>query len=65
MPAIAHKAAPRTLGQPTPEGPRCLFCGADLVDEGPAFVEHVDSSPPCKSSYDEWLARLGEDRSGG
>jgi hypothetical protein len=44
---------------------RCMFCHAPLDNEGPAFVDHIRTSPDCEAAYEAWLQHLDEDRSGG
>ncbi|HEV8359175.1 MAG TPA: hypothetical protein VGR28_01840 [Candidatus Thermoplasmatota archaeon] len=43
----------------------CLFCGDQLPDEGPAFLDHVGAKPACHDAYDAWLENLDHDRPGG
>lgn len=43
----------------------CPFCGVELEDGGPAFVEHVDADPSCRAAFDRWRDRVTEDIRGG
>ncbi|HVL86571.1 MAG TPA: hypothetical protein VM681_00985 [Candidatus Thermoplasmatota archaeon] len=60
-----HGAAARTLGAQPAGGPRCLFCGTSLEDEGPAFMDHIAEASSCRVAHQEWINRLDEDRLGG
>lgn len=51
---------------PTWDGPeQCPFCGEALADGGPAFVEHLGTSPACAGGFEAWRDRVAEDIAGG
>jgi hypothetical protein len=43
----------------------CLFCGDQIVDEGPGFINHMAAKPDCHNAYDSWVENLDHDRPGG
>lgn len=39
----------------------CPFCGTELRDGGPGFIEHIEDAPTCKERFDVWRQRVVED----
>lgn len=42
----------------------CPFCGAPLANPGAGFVDHIDESPDCESSFDHWRQNVAGDLGG-
>jgi hypothetical protein len=57
---------PQALGS-EPEGDvrQCMFCGTELANRGPAFIDHIAEREGCRGAYEAWLERLDQDRPGG
>ncbi|HLE47546.1 MAG TPA: hypothetical protein VI818_04545 [Candidatus Thermoplasmatota archaeon] len=43
---------------------RCEFCGKLLEDPMLAFMDHMDESPDCRSSWEEWRANVRREAGG-
>jgi hypothetical protein len=56
-----------TDSHPNPESPEwdnpdvCPFCGADLVDGGGGFMDHVDTAETCRERFEAWLDNIRDD----
>lgn len=43
----------------------CPFCGSELDDGGPGFIDHIEGRPRCESSFRVWRDRVADDIKGG
>lgn len=43
---------------------QCPFCGADIPDGGPGFVDHIDDSEPCRLGFERWREGVAGDMGG-
>lgn len=39
----------------------CPFCEDDLADPGAGFMDHIEDSPDCKASFDQWRENVAGD----
>jgi len=42
----------------------CPFCGAELVDAGAGFIDHIDENDACKQRFEEWRENIAGDVGG-
>ena len=54
------RATRRTWNDPE----TCPFCGAALSDGGQGFIDHVEASPACMGSFDDWREQITDDVGG-
>jgi hypothetical protein len=42
----------------------CPFCGAELTDGGPGFIDHLETAPTCEERFAEWREQVAGDIGG-
>ncbi|WP_135536918.1 MULTISPECIES: hypothetical protein [Halostella] len=42
----------------------CPFCDGELSDPGAGFIDHLDASDACETSFDLWKDRVSSDIGG-
>ncbi|MFC7131735.1 MULTISPECIES: DUF7501 family protein [Salinibaculum] len=39
----------------------CPFCGAELIDAGAGFMEHIEDAETCRERFEDWRTNIVED----
>jgi len=42
----------------------CPFCGAELVDLGAGFIDHIDDADTCRERFEDWRENIAGDIGG-
>lgn len=42
----------------------CPFCGGELTDGGPGFIDHLEDAPGCRERFESWRELVVEDIGG-
>ncbi|MFC6732147.1 MULTISPECIES: hypothetical protein [unclassified Haladaptatus] len=58
---MAYSAEPSTTTPVWRDPEHCPFCGAELVDGGPAFMAHIDDSQSCNQGFSLWRQQVADD----